>query len=547
MSSDPTRRSNLTFIIGGLVLLVVLCIGLFFAAKPYFAPDRTFDAEDLSDQPPPAARATKVARAFLDAWASGQLQAAGTHTDAPETTAAGLQAYATWLGTTKVSFDQLTATGPSPTDAHAKRLTLRISAQTSAGTWTYPGTIDVVQDNDDNAAVHWSHAVLYPTLTEDQRLTAGRLPAGEGTATVVASDGHTKLNESPSLLDVAGTIRDHAASTGGSPGTGIMITDAQGKPVKTLQVFSKEKAPTVRTTIDAQLQSVAEQAVKDPKLGGDPAGVVALDWRTGHILAIAYAGGDGDIAINAVKAPGSTMKIITAAALFDQAGLSPSSPAPCTDSILARGQTFHNDPGVHADPGATLAQAFTVSCNTSFIKDGFHYLVNDGDASALHREAADVFGLGSWSVGGGLGTRDPSIPPDVEGGDQAAQFIGQGKVTATPLVMASVAATVRAGRFEQPIIVPGAHQVAAPRQISPRTDGFLQSMMRSVATSGTAAPRLGGLAGVGGKTGTAEEGDHTNGWLTAYDDRIAVAALVEGGSSGVDSAGYVVRTLLTND
>ncbi|WP_037681661.1 hypothetical protein [Streptomyces griseus] len=46
-----------------------------------------------------------------------------------------------------------------------------------------------------------------------------------------------------------------------------------------------------------------------------------------------------------------------------------------------------------------------------------------------------------------------------------------------------------------------------------------------MAGSGTAAPRLGGLSGVGAKTGTAEEGDHTNGWLTAYNSRIAVAAL----------------------
>jgi cell division protein FtsI/penicillin-binding protein 2 len=69
-------------------------------------------------------------------------------------------------------------------------------------------------------------------------------------------------------------------------------------------------------------------------------------------------------------------------------------------------------------------------------------------------------------------------------------------------------------------------------------------MMRDVAVRGTAAPRLSGLAGVGAKTGTAEEGDHTNGWLTAYNSRVAAAALVEGGRSGVDSAGYVVRRLL---
>lgn len=57
--------------------------------------------------------------------------------------------------------------------------------------------------------------------------------------------------------------------------------------------------------------------------------------------------------------------------------------------------------------------------------------------------SVNVFGMGSWSIGGGVATTDPSIPPDVQGGGQAAQFIGQGKVMATPLFMASVAATVR--------------------------------------------------------------------------------------------------------
>lgn len=70
-------------------------------------------------------------------------------------------------------------------------------------------------------------------------------------------------------------------------------------------------------------------------------------------------------------------------------------------------------------------------------------------------------------------------------------------------------------------------------------------MMRAVATSGTASARLSSLSGVGAKTGTAEEGDGTNGWLTAYNNDLAVASLVEGGSSGVGSAGYVVWDLLT--
>ncbi|WP_260327248.1 penicillin-binding transpeptidase domain-containing protein [Streptomyces sp. TLI_185] len=403
----------------------------------------------------------------------------------------------------------------------------------------------VLQSTDGQSAVRWNNSVLYPGLRDDQSLTAGKLPADASTAEVVASDGKTDLTTFPSLRDIAATILQNAKPSGGSTGTGVAVLNANGDGVKALQVFAKGRTAKIKTTIDAHLQAVAESAVKDSPLQDKPSGTVALDWRSGHILAIAHTGADGDIAINGIKSPGSTMKIITSAALFDKASLTPSSPAPCTNSLTANSQTFHNDPGVTANPAATIAQAFTVSCNTSFIKDGFHYLVNNGDASALHDEAVNVFGMGSWSVGGGVATTDPSIPADLQGGDQAAQFIGQGTVTATPLFMASVAATVRNVGFAQPIILPGEHQETAPQQISGRTACYLQSMMRGVATSGTAAPRLGGLASVGAKTGTAEEADHTNGWLTAYNSRIAVAALVEGGSSGVDSAGYVVRHLLT--
>lgn len=506
---------------------------------------RTFDPSAVSDTPPTDTEAVTLTRAFLDSWSKQHLGGAANGTDLPDAAAQALRGYADGLHLKKLSFAHIRSAGPSTVTQGATKVTFDVTAHVPDGTWIYPSAVAVRKSTDGVLAVHWNNSVLYPGLGDDQSLTAGKLPAGTTTVKVVADDGRTDLSAFPSLRDITATIRKNAKPTGGTSGTGVAVVDGTGAGVKALKVFSKGRAAVITTTIDARLQAVAETAVKDPHLQDKPAGTVALDWRTGHILAVAHTGADGDIAINGIKSPGSTMKIITSAALFDQAGLAPSSPAPCTDSLMANSQMFHNDPGVRANPGSTIDQAFTVSCNTSFIKDGFHDLVHDGDASALHDEAVKVFGMGSWSIGGGLGTTDPSIPPDVQGGDQAAQFIGQGKVTATPLFMASVAATVRNAGFEQPVILPGQHQQAAPRSISARTAGYLQSMMRSVATSGTAAPRLGGLAGVGAKTGTAEEGDHTNGWLTAYDSRIAVSALVEGGSSGVDSAGYVVRHLLT--
>ncbi|ELS50258.1 putative Penicillin-binding protein (Secreted protein) [Streptomyces viridochromogenes Tue57] len=508
---------------------------------------RTFDPSAVSSTPPTDAEAAELARSFLDNWSKRHLDGAAGDTDLPDVASQALRAYAHGLRLKKLSFDHIDSVGPSTVTPGATKVAFDVTAQVAGGTWSYPSAVAVRMSTDGVPAVHWNNSVLYPGLGDDQSLTAGKLPADETTVKVVAGDGETELSTFPSLRDIAATIRKNAKPSGGTAGTGVAVVDGAGAGVKTLKVFVKGRAAVIKTTIDARLQAVAETAVKDPRLQDKPTGTVALDWRNGHILALAHTGDDGDIAINGIKSPGSTMKIITSAALFDQAGLTPDSPAPCTDSLMANSQLFHNDPGVRADPGSTLAQGFTVSCNTSFIKDGFHYLVHDGDASALHDEAVNVFGMGSWSIGGGVATTDPSIPADVQGGDQAAQFIGQGKVTATPLFMASVAATVRNAGFEQPIILPGQHQDTAPRPISARTAGYLQSMMRTVATSGTAAPRLGGLAGVGAKTGTAEEGDHTNGWLTAYDSRIAVAALVEGGSSGVDSAGYVIRPLVSEN
>ncbi|MDO0930401.1 penicillin-binding transpeptidase domain-containing protein [Streptomyces sp. DG2A-72] len=508
---------------------------------------RTFDPSAVSRTPPTDTEAVKLTRAFLDSWSKQHLGDAAGDTDLPEPAARALRGYADGLHLKTLSFAHIRSAGPSTVTPGATKVTFDVTARVADGTWSYPSAVAVRKSTDDVVAVHWNNSVLYPGLGDDQSLTAGRLPADTTTVKVVAGDGKTDLSAFASLRDITATIRKNAKPTGGTPGTGVAVVDGTGAGVKALKVFSKGRAAVVKTTIDARLQSVAETAVTDAHLQDKPAGTVALDWTTGHILAIAHTGADGDIAINGIKSPGSTMKIVTSAALFDQAGLTPNSPAPCTDSLMANSQLFHNDPGVRANPGSTVAQAFAVSCNTSFIKDGFHDLVHDGDASALHDEAVNVFGMGSWSIGGGVATTDPSIPPDVQGGDQAAQFIGQGQVTATPLFMASVAATVRNAGFEQPVILPGQHQGTAPRPISARTAGYLQSMMRGVATSGTAAPRLGGLAGVGAKTGTAEEGDHTNGWLTAYNSRIAVAALVEGGRSGVDSAGYVVRHLLTEN
>ena len=508
---------------------------------------------------PSGSAALQVAQGFLKDWQAGpgQYAAAAGRTDSASTAQADLEGYRTGLKLTSIAFSGVTAGGPSSIDPGATTVNFTVSAHVDGGTWTYPDTLNVV-DSGGRTSVDWASAMLYPKLLAGQSLKAGPVTgAGAPAMTVTASDG-TVLTaaEYPSLKGVITTLGQATGGSGGSPAKGVQIVDAAGNPVSTVATFdSGSSASKVTTTIDAKLQAVAEQAVDNAVLKQMPTAVVALDPANGHILASAYAntGSEGDTALESATPPGSTMKIITSGALFDVAGLDPQSSAPCNLSQGADGQTFTNESDVPDKPDATVEWAFAESCNTAFVKDGFDDLAKplggiQYDDSDLSDEAHDVFGLGRWDIGGGLQVSTPQVPARPQGSDAAADMIGQGTVTMSPLDMASVSATVYEGVFHQPVILPGLSTPGAERSFGPHTAEYLREMMDYDAHNpiGTAEPRLHGIPGSGGKTGTAQVGDGsvTNGWFTAYGNGIAVAALVEGGSSGVDTAGYVVQQLL---
>jgi hypothetical protein len=517
----------------------------------------TFNASDLSTAPPSGPAAQQQATTFLQAWQAGpdHYADAGKASDSPLTTRAALQKYHDGLGLTSVSFSHITATGAaSQTGAAAQAgaaetVSFEVSAQVRGGTWTYKGSLDVVQSSNGKTAVRWAPSVLYPSLGADQSLQAGPVTATAASTTITDQNGlPLTAAQFPSLRDVLPTIARSGTASGGSSGTGVEVVDASGTGIAAAKVFTQPKVAAVKTTLDAKLQATAEAAMRLPQVSGKSTGVVVIRPSDGHILAIAYSGGDGDIAINNPQAPGSSMKIITSAALFDQAGMSPSSTAPCNSQQMAESEQFHNEQDVPNNPQASVLDDFARSCNTGFIYAGFEKLVSSGQSStALADEAKNVFGFGSWSIGGGVQTADPEIPTDEQGGDNPAQFIGQGRVQLTPLLLASVAATVQHGSFKQPVLMPGQQQASAPSGLSGTTDRELQEMMRAVVRQsyGTAHPVLGDLSGtIGAKTGTAEVPSGTDGWMTAYNDNIAVSSVVIGGSSGAGTAGYVVRSLL---
>ncbi|GAA4836175.1 penicillin-binding transpeptidase domain-containing protein [Kitasatospora terrestris] len=504
-------------------------------------------------EPPTAEQAAAAAKEFLDAWAKGDVMAAGKLTDAPDAATAGLTAFRDQV---KPSAVHLTVGGPigspapSPSAASSTAaaptgvpLSFKASMEfAETGTpWAYDGVLGLVKMSDGKAAVHWVPSVIHPHLGAGETIAVKPVYGTPGTVT----DRNGKpLGGFPSLTGVLDRFKTQAPQ-GGSPedaGSGVLISpdSGSGAPEKLFTIKEPKPVPALKLTLDATLQQAAEAAVAEQSKGGTrPASLVAIEPSTGYILAFANAPATGqNRAFSGATAPGSTMKVVTTAALLE-AGVTPSTPVACPATTMVTGRPVAND-FPDARPNNTFADDFTQSCNTAFIEKGAAVLKPD----TLPKIAKDVFGLGlEWKTG--LSNFDTKIPTESNMAGAASEFIGQGKVQTNPLGMASVAATVQSGVFKMPVLVPGTEQKPAARQLSGDVLGNLRTLMTQTAKSGTAAEPMAGIPGAAAKTGTAEvDGKDTNSWFTAYRGNLAVAAEVEGGLHGAQSAGPAVAKLL---
>ncbi|TDD46465.1 penicillin-binding protein [Kribbella antibiotica] len=326
----------------------------------------------------------------------------------------------------------------------------------------------------------------------------------------------------------------------GTPGGIVSLRDGKTK-LTVKEIFTQKGAAgkPVKTTIDTKMQQAAEAALGSQKLH---ASLVAVQASTGEILAAANG---PDItsynrAFQGRYAPGSTFKTVTSGALLG-AGLTTNSSLPCTDTINVFGKTFKNYDALAAYGAGTMQKAFNQSCNTAFISQ-HGKLPKDGMT-----KAAAMFGIGrdlELSIPA-YGGKVPAPKDDVE---EAASMIGQGTVTASPLAVALIGATVAHGTAMKPVLVPG--KDAAGTAASPlpaNTAAALRTFMRTTVTGGT-AHALAQSGTVGAKTGTAEVVTNgkvgTNGWMVGYRGDVAFAVIVEGGESGGKAAGPIVKNFL---
>ena len=296
---------------------------------------------------------------------------------------------------------------------------------------------------------------------------------------------------------------------------------------------------TVRTTIDPTLEQSAIDA-----LAGRYGGITVMNARTGAIEAAA------GIAFTDLQPPGSTFKIITATGAL-QAGLTtPTKQYPYLSSIDLDGFTMENANGESC--GGSLTNAFATSCDTTFAPLGAAL-----GATRLVT-AAKRFGFDQPTrIASALESTIPSAT--AIGGPVAigASAIGQGRVQATTLQMADVAATIAdGGRRPLPTMLAGAR----PRFVhvtSRRVADEVQSMMEAVISYGTGmAAQIPGVT-VAGKTGTAElkdtagkqnEAKDTDAWFVAYapvgHPKVVISALFPNQGYGGDVAAPAVRQVI---
>ena len=314
----------------------------------------------------------------------------------------------------------------------------------------------------------------------------------------------------------------------GTPTTKVIVETAAGALVKTLASFPGRPGRPLSTTLDPRVQRAAETALAGVHHN---VAMVALRASTGQVLAVVSdpASVAYNQALQGAYPPGSTFKVLTSAALI-QKGLSPASAASCPPSVTVDGEVFHNAEG--DQPVSTVDGAFTESCNTAFINLATAHL-RPADFPAV----GTLFGLGR-TPHMGIGAFDANVPAPSGQSDLAASAIGQGRVTFSPLGMATVAAAVDSGSVRAPRLVAGAPDDRIPPSPlpAPVVDG-LRLMMGHVVASGTAAG-TGLPAGAHAKTGTAqyEAGGKLklDAWLMGYDGDIAFAIVVQdsGGLNG---------------
>jgi penicillin-binding protein 2 len=368
-----------------------------------------------------------------------------------------------------------------------------------------------------------------------------------------------------------------------------------GKEVDRLPSQEAISGKQIVLTIDYDLQMVAEQS-----LGQRPGAVVALDPRTGEILAMVSrptpdpndfavrisaaewkALNDDPLhpllnrAIQAQLAPGSVFKIVTATAMLEDHNPSESFSTFCPGYGTFFGRQYHcyvyyAKKGPKSHGSLTFHDAILKSCDVFFYNVGMRLGI---DRLSYY---GDKLGIGH-KTGVDLPSEEAGLMPSEEwvqrvfhrkwyAGEAISVAIGQGAVTTTPVQLARMIGGIASGGvFKQPHLLKDMQNVGEEKfPISDRTVGKITDAMYGVVNEPGGTGTHLKLAGIelSGKSGTAQVIGYNkmalvhkgsqfadNAWFVGYapkrDPEICVAVLVqESGQHGGEAAGPVVRDIV---
>ena len=477
-------------------------------------------------------------QAFTDAWAKGDYEAMYALLDRRSrqenpriSFLADYRRANRAAGAEKITIGRL---GPLLSGG-AVRVPVKVTTEdfgTLEGTMTFKAS----EDERGEGRVAWTPAQRLPGLEagEEVRRRSGRQPQR---ANIYAAGGQL-LNSDPTGASIAGTA--------GEKPTGLeRIYDDRlaGRPNSTLRFgnrvigrVSGRRGKSVNTTIRLGLQRSVQNA-----LGDDLGGIAVIRPSDGAVLALA------GLAVSAPQPPGSSMKIVTLAAALQNGVAKPSSSYPVRTSATLSGVRLRN--AGDESCGGSLANSFAHSCNSVFGPIG----------AKLGRKrlvaAAERFGFNEKPT---VPAAKPStIPKDLKDSlAVGAAAIGQERTQATPLEMASVAATIANQGLR---VRPWLAGSRPPRKlvVSAKVAGQVRDMMVGVVRGGTGtAAAIPGVT-VAGKTGTAElvptadaaqNPENTTAWFVAFapaeNPRVAVAVMLPRAGQGGASAAPIARRVL---
>ncbi|HTJ72241.1 MAG TPA: penicillin-binding transpeptidase domain-containing protein [Actinospica sp.] len=543
-ATAPTERRNRPtwVVVAGIVVVVLAGAGLLGFSIAGGRGGRRRGPAVASGYVPgssdPATAARETALAFLGAWSSRQLAQAAAYTDAPGPAYAALSAYAGDLGLSgmQASLDPATS---SSGQSVAFAVTAQVGADRVTAVWRYHSAL-TAYERAGRWFVRWSPSVLAPGLSTSTHLEAVATKSA-GASSVTDSAGDNLLDSSdPGLSELAQTLAHNAPAVDDEDGLEVIVETSTGKQAPNttpVVLVEPRESGSVATTINARVEAAAESAAhRFPH-----SAMVVIQPTTGDIVAIANNDGQNHTALTGRVAPGSDFKVITSTALLDQGVVTPSQIVDCPQAFPVQGVVFHNDSDGE-NLGKPFIDDFAQSCNNAF--DRWYTDLGNG---ALEQTAQTYYGLNRpWDIGIGEPTSYTDIPDDPSGAELAQECFGQGQLLVSPIAMASVAATVAAGSFHQPVLVPGAAQIAAT-PLPAATDADLKEMMRAVVTypDGTGYG-VGFGPDVYAKTGTADVGTtqtQPNSWMIAFDpdEDLAVGTVVLDAGYGASYAGPEVK------